>query len=136
MNGTCQYSVFLLYLPRGMVTYTFLALAVPTVLGLAADLTTFCPPLFLASFSALTLSSAYVLSMVDVLRISTSRRVEETFLKKWGTKCFSKPGLDDCFLINSVKMALENCSQSSFEDGLADFSFDSASVSGHADKEQ
>jgi hypothetical protein len=82
-------------------TYTFFALAVPTALGLAAA-TFFWPPDFLASFSALALSSAYALSMVEDLRMSTSRRVEAMFLYMWDTKCFSKPGLDDCFLMSSA----------------------------------
>lgn len=106
---------------------TFLALLVPTVLGLEAATLAFCPPDFLASFSALTFSSAYVLSMVEVLRMSTSRKVEEMVLKKCGTKCFSNPGLVECFLMSSVKSEVESDSQSSFEVGLAVFSDESPS---------
>lgn len=42
---------------QALVSITFLALAVPTALGLALA-TFFCPPDFFASFSALTFSSA------------------------------------------------------------------------------
>lgn len=109
-------------------THVFLALLVPTLLGLGfVTLLLFPPPLFLASFSFLTLSSANSFNLTESFLMSTSLRGSESSLIKWGAKCLSNPGLVDCFFKISLKREVEKDSQSSFEEGFVDLNLERGS---------